>query len=108
MDIIQLILLGIIGWGLHDLIKYMKVNRVRLVMTDENDNVVPDTTQEVKEEVVLNRYIPNVNSWDEVNQLLASIGAVVILTEDKTLEDVGHNPDFWRLLGDTDAKGTFK
>lgn len=110
MELLQLAILGVLAWGVHDLINYLRNNKVKIIMNTDDINPTQEDAapQEAHEEVVLDRYVPNVTNWDDLNELLVSIGAAVILTQDKVLEDVGHDPKLWRKLGDTDSAGTFK
>ena len=64
----------------------------------DNMGEAQEPTPEQGEPVNLKRFVPNVSDWDQLNELLLSIGAMVILTEHKNLEDVGHNPDHWKEL----------
>ena len=84
-------------WILWDVYRELKIANRRIKMTDEQAGsaAVPEMTHE---KVNLNFFVPQVESWEDLNKLLAKIGAIVVLTEDKVLEDVGHDPHFWRQL----------
>jgi hypothetical protein len=67
--------------------------------------LMEEKVQEEQEPVTLVHYVPNVTNFDQLNALLISIGAVVVLTEDKALTDVNHNPELWRQLTEEELKG---
>lgn len=54
--------------------------------------------------VNLKRYVPNVTTFEDVNKILVDVGAFLVLTEDKTLEELGHNPELWRELTESEIE----
>jgi hypothetical protein len=71
---------------------------IRKELNTMTDEISTEEFLEGQTPVNLTQYVPNVKNFEELNELLLAIGAVVVLTDEKTLEDVGHNPAYWRVF----------
>ena len=97
MDLLILVVIGVLAWEFSSLVKYIKTNGVKFIMSEEtqaNEGSFPPNTIPVEQRV----YIPDydrIQDVETVKEFLQEIGINMTLFGDQTVEDMGKDPSWW-------------